>query len=679
MKKLCSAHSMRRLRLIILSLSMIAGIWSPTAAHALTSGCFTYTVSASSARITDASACSGAVVVPSTLDGYSVTSIGSFAFFEDSAITSVTLPDSVISLSSYSFHYMPELTYLNLGNGVTTLGSYNVAYSPKLSTVVLGSGFRKLGTYSMTGNTSLKTLNLPDGSTTIDTYAFSNSSVETVTIPATVITANIYAFASSPLVNVTYAGNSGPVLSRLIDAFGNCGWTGPAACINGPAFTLSKTAVEASTRATVSSYSITTTRGAGTTYSINPTIGNGLSFNTSTGLISGRPIADAGSITYAITATNASGSATATFSITVISNVLTFNCSPFMSASINVRRGDLLIYSRCPSGSITSINNSVISSSTSDGDFGSPTFTLQISNTVPLGSYLRAFTLSTFGRSTEFNLTVETDAPTATIPDAPTIGLATALSPTSASISFTAPASNGGATIETYTATSTPGSITGRVLQSGSGSITVTGLTPSTAYTFRVTASNSAGTSSASGATVSITMPASQSEIDAAALAAQKAAEAKREVEKLAALAEISNYLKDSKVVSLGMFTKAEIVGVTEATIEAVQAEISAFPQSSRPDLSQVLKITRKYEVVGKIASNQCASVHSDSYIEIGLIPEGSKQKAALTAAIQKLPPSDRSSYASIQKAINAEMAEIQARKDRLANVIARNASRYRK
>jgi hypothetical protein len=171
-------------------------------------------------------------------------------------------------------------------------------------------------------------------------------------------------------------------------------------------------------------------------------------------------------------------------------------------------------------------------------------------------------------------------------------------------------------------------------------------------------------------------MPASQSEIDAAALAAQKDAEAKREVEKLAALAEISNYLKDSKVVSLGMFTKAEIAGVTEATIEAVQAEISAFPQSSRPDLSQVLKIARKYEVVGKIASDQFASVYSDSLIEIGLIPEGSRHKGALTAAIKKLSPSDRSTYASIQKAIDAEMAAIQARKDRLTAILSLIAAR---
>ena len=148
----------------------------------------------------------------------------------------------------------------------------------------------------------------------------------------------------------------------------------------------------------------------------------------------------------------------------------------------------------------------------------------------------------TLGDTTK-TLTIISAPPATTAPDAPTIGTATALSPTSASISFTAPASNGGATIETYTATSTPGSFTGQLLQAGSGSITVTGLTSSTEYTFTVTASNSAGTSTASSASVSITLPASDEELaeqaaqaaaarDAAASAASAAAAARREAVK---------------------------------------------------------------------------------------------------------------------------------------------------
>ena len=92
-----------------------------------------------------------------------------------------------------------------------------------------------------------------------------------------------------------------------------------------------------------------------------------------------------------------------------------------------------------------------------------------------------------------------------TKPDAPTIGAATATSTTTATVSYTAPAKDGGATITSYTATSSPGSITGTLTQAGSGTITVSGLTTGTAYTFTVTATNSVGTSDASSASNSIT------------------------------------------------------------------------------------------------------------------------------------------------------------------------------
>ena len=88
-------------------------------------------------------------------------------------------------------------------------------------------------------------------------------------------------------------------------------------------------------------------------------------------------------------------------------------------------------------------------------------------------------------------------------PDAPTIGTATA-GDTQATVSFTAPSNNGGSAITSYTATSSPGGIAGTVSQAGSGSITVTGLTSGTTYTFTVTATNAIGTSSASAASNSI-------------------------------------------------------------------------------------------------------------------------------------------------------------------------------
>ena len=94
---------------------------------------------------------------------------------------------------------------------------------------------------------------------------------------------------------------------------------------------------------------------------------------------------------------------------------------------------------------------------------------------------------------------------TATPPTAPTIGTATTASATSATVTFTAPASNGGAVITSYTATSSPGGLTGTLAGATAGTITISGLTASTAYTFTVTATNSEGTSTASSASNSIT------------------------------------------------------------------------------------------------------------------------------------------------------------------------------
>jgi hypothetical protein len=89
----------------------------------------------------------------------------------------------------------------------------------------------------------------------------------------------------------------------------------------------------------------------------------------------------------------------------------------------------------------------------------------------------------------------------ATVPDAPT-NLAGTVGDSSASLFWSAPASDGGSAITGYTVTSNIG---GHTATSSTTSAVVTGLTNGTAYTFTVTATNAVGTSIPSGTSNSVT------------------------------------------------------------------------------------------------------------------------------------------------------------------------------
>ncbi|HDS1197311.1 TPA: fibronectin type III domain-containing protein [Shewanella algae] len=95
----------------------------------------------------------------------------------------------------------------------------------------------------------------------------------------------------------------------------------------------------------------------------------------------------------------------------------------------------------------------------------------------------------------------------AVVPGAPTSVSAVAAN-ASATVSFSAPASTGGAAISSYTVTSSPGGLTA----SGAGSpLTVSGLSNGTDYSFTVSASNTAGTGPTSSPSNTVTPKASQS------------------------------------------------------------------------------------------------------------------------------------------------------------------------
>lgn len=85
-----------------------------------------------------------------------------------------------------------------------------------------------------------------------------------------------------------------------------------------PAFTLSSSSQSVTVNNAITTVTNTSTGGAITSYLISPAAPAGLTFSNSTGQLSGTPTTPQNITFYTITATNASGSATRTFTLTVV-------------------------------------------------------------------------------------------------------------------------------------------------------------------------------------------------------------------------------------------------------------------------------------------------------------------------------------------------------------------------
>lgn len=123
------------------------------------------------------------VTIPSRYKGKPVTTIGHAAFF-NSAVTSVTIPDSVTSISDDAFINCPQLTNISIPNSVTYIGFFAFGSCTSLKSITLPSSLRSISGALFSGCSQLTTIHIPVSVTSIGNNAFADCpSLMTVTYP----------------------------------------------------------------------------------------------------------------------------------------------------------------------------------------------------------------------------------------------------------------------------------------------------------------------------------------------------------------------------------------------------------------------------------------------------------------------------------------------------------------
>lgn len=128
--------------------------WNITSVPEIDIDGFFYEINADgqTVTITGSKKSTGNVSVPKTIDKYTVTSIGAYAFFQ-TKLTGITLPESIETIGSGAFYGCSELKNVSISSGLTSIGSFAFAEC-----------------------TGLKSINIPESTLNIDRFAFMNCS-----------------------------------------------------------------------------------------------------------------------------------------------------------------------------------------------------------------------------------------------------------------------------------------------------------------------------------------------------------------------------------------------------------------------------------------------------------------------------------------------------------------------
>ena len=180
------------------------------------------------ATITEYTGSRSNLIIPYSIDGYIVTSIGRRTFIGCTSLKSINIPDSVTNIDDSAFYGCTSLTSINIPNSVTSIGggafygctsltSINIPVDvtsigdttfygcTSLTSVTVGNSVTSIGYSTFYGCTNLTSINIPDSLISIGSWAFDDcKSLTNITLPDSVISIGNYAFSGcSSLTSIT--------------------------------------------------------------------------------------------------------------------------------------------------------------------------------------------------------------------------------------------------------------------------------------------------------------------------------------------------------------------------------------------------------------------------------------------------------------------------------------------
>ena len=149
------------------------------------------------------------VVIPAEVthedNTYKVTAIGYSAFWNNSDLTSVTIPEGVTRIEAIAFGSCTSLKSVTIPEGVTYIGDLAFDSCTSLTSVTIPEGVTHIGNRAFWGCTSLTSVSLPASVTYIGNRAFIGcTSLKSVSLPAS-LTECGEAFYRLNLTKVTFA------------------------------------------------------------------------------------------------------------------------------------------------------------------------------------------------------------------------------------------------------------------------------------------------------------------------------------------------------------------------------------------------------------------------------------------------------------------------------------------